>query len=40
MDTVISHQNHVKQYVEEHFVHDVIHTEENIITYKIYGSKE
>lgn len=39
-DIAIASQNHIKQYVEEHYEHDVIHTEENIITYKIYEKKQ
>lgn len=40
MDIIIAHQNHVKQYVEDHYEHDVIHTKGNVVTYKIYGRKE
>lgn len=40
MDVVIAHQNHIKEYVEEHYKQEIIHTEGNVLTYKIYGEKE
>lgn len=40
MDIVIAHQNHVKEYVEEHYKHEVVQKEGNVVTYKIYGTKE
>src|SRR5690554_7292578 len=39
-DIVIAHQEEVKEYLEEHYNYEIIHTEGNVITYKIYGSKE
>ena len=40
MDIAVAYQNHVKQYVVEHYKYDIIHTEGNVLTYKIYGGKE
>ena len=40
MDIVIACQNHVKQYVEEHYEHEIIQINENVVTYKIHGEKE
>ncbi|MDR0969722.1 MAG: glycosyltransferase family 39 protein [Lentimicrobiaceae bacterium] len=40
MDTAIAYQNQVKQYVEKHYKHDVIHKQGNVVTYKVYGRKE
>ena len=39
-DIAIAHQDHVKHYVEEHYEHEAIHAEGNVVTYKIYGRKE
>lgn len=40
LDVVFTHQNHIKQYVIENYAHEVISTEGNIITFKIYGNKK
>lgn len=40
LDIAIAYQNNVKRYVEEHYEYDVVHTEGNVVTYKINGRKE
>ncbi len=39
-DIGIAYQNKVKQYIEQHYIFDIINTNGNIITYKIHGRKE
>ncbi len=39
LDEVIAHQPHVKQYVEENYIHEIIETEKSIVRYRIYGKK-
>ena len=38
-DVVIASQDDVKLYVEENYLYEVIHAEENVVTYKINGRK-
>ncbi len=40
MDITIAYQNHVKQYVQEHYIHQIILKEGNVVKYMIYGRKE
>jgi len=39
-DIAIAYQNHVKQYLVEHYNNKVIQIKGNVVTYKIYGRKE
>jgi len=39
-DIVIAHQPHVREYVEQHYMHEVKRADGNVITYEIYGEKE
>lgn len=39
-DTVIAHQHNVKEYLKDHYNHEIISTNGNVLIYKIYGTKE
>ncbi len=39
-DTVIANQNQVKQYLDEHYVHEIIGFNGTVLTYKILGKKD
>jgi len=39
LDITIAHQKNVKQYVEEHYEHEIIHVVGNVVIYKIYGQQ-
>src|SRR5690606_12823316 len=39
MDIAIAFQNNVKQYVEDHYNHEIIQAKGNVVTYKINGRK-